>query len=338
MTGGNYKYKVVITDHRHPKIIQIEKNILDKAGAEVVDCQCNDEDEIIAQAHDADGIINTRSKMTRRVIEGLKKCKVIVRHGIGVDTVDLEAATEHGILVANVPDYCIEEVATHALALILACARKVVIGHEGVKSGRWDLNLVKPIFRMAGQKVALLGFGRIARSLTKKVLALGCEVLVFDPYLTEEAVREEGGRKVDWESFFKEADFLSIHAPLSKETRNLVSEKALQSMKPTAYVINTSRGEIIDEEALVKALKLGWIAGAALDVVGKEPIEASNPLLLMGNVIFTPHISFYSENAVQELLRKTAQEVVRVLEGGLPRSVVNPKALEKFHAKTQKHT
>ena len=332
------KPKVVITDNRHPAIIHIEKAVLEEGGAEVFVCQCKTEDELIAQCRDAEGMINSRSKITRKVIEALEKCQIIVRHGIGVDTIDVEAATERGILVANVPDYCIEEVSTHALALILACARKVVAGYECVKGGKWDLNLVKPVYRMAGRKAGILGFGRIAKSLAKKVQALGCEALVFDPYVTDEEVRNWGGRKVDWDTFLKEADFISIHTPLTKETRKLLGEKEFRSMKPSAYVINTARGEIIDEKALVKALNEGWIAGAALDVLEKEPVEASNPLLSMNKVILTPHISFYSEESLQELLRKSAQEVVRVLKGQLPNSLVNPQALKKFHARKESKT
>jgi len=326
------KYKVVITDHRFPSI-EIERAILEEGGAWVLECQCKNEEDIISSAHDADGIINTRAKMTRKVIEALERCKIIVRHGIGVDTVDLDAATDRGILVANVPDFCIDEVATHALALILSSARKVVLGHEGVKKGRWDLNLVKPISRIAGQKVGILGFGRIARTLVKKLLPLGFDVVVFDPYITEETIHELGCKKVDWNTLLKEADYLSIHTPLTEETQRMFGEKELQSMKSSAVIVNTARGGIIDEGALARALREGWIAGAALDVLETEPPKESNPLLSMDKVIFTPHIGAYSEQSNHDLLQKAAQEILRVLKGQLPKSLINPKALERYEAR-----
>jgi D-3-phosphoglycerate dehydrogenase len=260
------------------------------------------------------------------VIESLKKCKVIARYGVGVDNIDVEAATEHKIIVANVPDYCVDEVSTHAIALILACARGITLLDNKIREKRWDFTLAKPLFRTKGKTLGLFGLGRIARAVAQKASGFGFKIIAYDPYVSK---ADDGIELVEFSKLLSNSDFISIHSPLTDETRHLFGENKLRAMKKTAYLINTSRGAIVDEEALYKVLKKRWIAGAALDVMEKEPPDWENLLPKLDNLIITPHISFYSEESYVELKTKTAKAVLSVLKGGLPRAMVNPQAVNK---------
>lgn len=315
-------FKVVVTDYEFDSL-DIEKEELKKIDALLVAGKCKKEEEIIELAHDADGILNQYTMVTKKVIDSLEKCKVIVRYGIGINTIDVPAATSKGIYVVNVPDYCIEEVAIHAFSLILSLARRVVFMNNKFKVNSCNYISAKPIRRLSTMKLGLLGFGNIARRVTKIAIASGFTCLSYDSYVSGESMAEYGCSKVDLITLLKESDFISIHVPLNKDTHHLIGEEEISMMKSTAYIINTSRGSIIDENALVEALVKNKIAGAALDVVEVEPIERDNPLLKLDNVILTPHVAWYSEEAMIELRVKAVHEIIRVLNGELPKSWVN---------------
>ena len=322
---SNKRLKVIITDCDHPTV-EIERKVLNEIKPEFILAHCNTEDEVTKVAHDADGIINQYAPIDRRVIESLKKCKVIARYGVGVDNIDVEAASEHKIIVANIPDYCIDEVSTHAMALILACARGITLLDRKRREKRWDFTLAKPLFRTQGKTLGLFGLGRIARAVAQKASGFGFKIIAYDPYVSRVNMKVE---LVEFSQLLSDSDFISIHSPLTDETRHSFGENELRAMKKIAYLINTARGPIIDEKALYQALKKRWIAGAALDVMEKEPPDWENSLLKLDNLIITPHISFYSEESYIELKTKVAESVLSVLKGELPRAMVNPQVINK---------
>lgn len=319
---------VAITDYVFPSL-EPEHAVLEPLGVELRPQQCRSEDEIIALAQDADAVLNCYAKMTARVIEKLNRCKIIARYGIGVDNVDLAAANKARILVTNVPDYCVDEVSDHALALMLALARKIVSADTRVKSGTWSVTAHAEIRRLRGLTLALIGFGKIAKALASKAHTLGMKLLVYDPYLDPEIISRHGAETASLEKLLAEADAISIHVPLSQETSNLIGLRELAQMKPSAFLINTSRGGIIDEHALAIALKEGRLGGAALDVLSIEPPPPDHPLRQAPNIILTPHLAFYSRESVIELQTKAAEEVARALKGESPRSPVNAEVLAR---------
>ncbi len=319
-------FVVAVTDFVFPSF-EPERRVLGPLGVELRPGQCRSEEEIIALAREADAILNCYAKITARVIAGLRRCRIIARYGIGVDNVDLVAASRAGILVTNVPDYCVDEVSDHALALLLALARQLVRADRAVKDGTWDVRPHAGIRRLRGQTVGLLGFGKIARALASKVQALGMRLLTYDPYLDAGPVAHYGAQAVGLDRLLAEADVLSIHVPLTPETRGLVGERELARMKPTAFLLNTSRGGIVDEKALAGALEAGRLAGAALDVLSEEPPPLDHPLRRAPNAILTPHLAFYSRESMVELQTKAAEEIARALRGEPPRSPVNPEVL-----------
>jgi len=315
----NKRPKIVITDCDHSSV-EIEREILSKFKPEFLLAQCKTEDEVIEVAKDADGIINQYAPITRRVIKSLKRCKVITRYGVGVDNIDLEAASDHKIIVANVPDYCVDEVSTHAMALILACARRITLLDGKIRKKEWDFALAKPIFRTKDKVLGLLGFGKIARMVAQKASGFGFKIIVCDPYVSK---IDREIKLVKFSQLLSDSDFISIHVPLTEKTKHSIGNDELKKMKKTAYLINTARGAIINEKALCKALENEIIAGAALDVMEKEPPDWNNPLLKLENIIISPHISFYSEESYVELKTKAAEAICSVLRGELPRTTVN---------------
>ncbi len=315
------RLKVVVTDHVFPSL-DIERSVLNELGAEVFATQATSEEELLGVVEEADALLVCYAPVTKRVIDRAQRCRIISRYGIGMDNVDVQAASAKGIVVTNVPDYCIEEVSDHALALLLACARKVPVLDRRVRAGRWDAKDAVPIYRLRGKVLGLVGFGKIPRVLARKARALGLEVVAFDPYVGAEDMHEHAARKVDLEALLTQADFVSVHAPLTPRTRRMIDEAELRAMKPSAYLINTSRGPIVSEAALVRALQERWIAGAALDVLETEPPSQAHALFALDNVIVTPHVAFYSEESLKELQRKAAEEVARVLSGQRPRNPV----------------
>ena len=322
------KFVVAVTDYVFASL-EPEKKVLAPLDVELRAAQCKSEEEIIKLTQGADAILNCYAKMTARVIEKLDRCKIIARYGIGVDNVDLAAATRAKIVVTNVPDYCIDEVSDHALALLLALERQISAADRAVKGGAWDVVAHAGVRRLRGQTLGLIGFGKIGMALAAKARAFGLRILAYDPYLDAAALAARGAEGVTFDRLLAESDVVSIHVPLSPETRNLIGARELARMKPTAFLINTSRGGIVDEQALAEALKAGRIAGAALDVLLVEPPTADHPLRQLPNVILTPHLAFYSRESVVELQTKAAEEVARALKGEPPRSPVNPEPLAR---------
>ncbi len=316
------KPKVVITDYYYESIHQ-EAAVMAEMGAELLDYHCQTEDEVIAVASDCDALICQFAPITRRVIESLTRCRIIVRYAIGVDNIDVAAAEEHGIYVCNVPDYGIDEVSNHAIALLLDCAKKLTYLAGQVKQGNCSYTIVKPLFRMEGKTLGLMGFGRIPRLVAKKMAGFGVHIIAYDPMMNEEQARELGVTPVSFDQLLRESDYLSVHCPLTADTHHLFNESAFRAMKPTAIFINTARGGVVKEEDLIRALEQGEIAMAGIDVTETEPIPVGHPLLKLDNAVVTPHAAWYSEEAVQSLQLKAAQEAARVLMGQPPLNPVN---------------
>ncbi len=315
------KAKVVLTDYVWESL-DVEKKTL--AGlAELVPLQTKKPDEFIAEAADCDALLNTYAgPITADVMARMPRCRIIARYGIGVDTIDLDAATAAGIIVTNNPTYCIEEVAEHTMALLLACARKVVFYDRLVRSGRWEVPPGKPLFRLAGATLGLVGFGNIARQVAVRAAAFGMNVLYSDPYV-KDGEFDAPGKAADLDTVLRDSDFVSIHPPLMPQTRGMINDDALGKMKKSAWLVNCARGPIVDTEALVRALDAGRIAGAALDTTDPEPLPNPHPLRERDNVIVNPHVAWYSETAMVGLQAGAPGEVRRVLTGQWPVNVVN---------------
>ncbi|HZN24668.1 MAG TPA: C-terminal binding protein [Burkholderiales bacterium] len=315
------KAKVVLTDYVWESL-DVEKNTLADL-AELVPLQTKKPDEFIDQAADCDALLNTYAgPITGEVMAKMPKCKIIARYGIGVDTIDLDAATAAGIIVTNNPTYCIEEVAEHTMALLLTCARKVVFYDRLVRDGRWEVPPGKPLFRLSGSTLGLVGFGNIARQVAVRAAAFGMNVLYSDPFVKEGQFNEPG-KSVDLNTLLGQADFVSIHPPLTPQTRKMIGDDALSKMKRSAWIINCARGPIVDTDALARALDAGKIAGAALDTTDPEPLPNPHPLRGRDNVVINPHVAWYSEQAMVGLQSGAPSEVRRVLMGEWPANVVN---------------
>lgn len=304
--------------------IGVEQEILTRVGCTLVPALCKGEDETIAACRDAHVILTASARFSRRVIQQLKETLVICRYGIGVDTVDVPAATEHGIIVANVPDFCFDQVADTAMSLILSVPRKVTYLSNLIRRGVYNRDLARPIHNFRGATLGLVAFGNIPRNLVWKAVPFGFRIIASDPYVKPEDVRQYPVRMVDFDTLLRESDIVSVHAPLTDETRHLFNEAAFRKMKPSAYFLNLARGPIHDQRALYRALKEGWIAGAGLDVLEKEPPDPGDPILTLDNVVFTPHYASYTEEAYQELRVKTAENGAAVLRGEFPKYLVNP--------------
>jgi D-3-phosphoglycerate dehydrogenase len=275
-------------------------------------------DDILAVAREADAVLVTYAKLPGDLLRQLKRCKAIGRFGLGVDNIDIPTAAELGIVVTYVPDYCMREVSDHAMALLLALARKVVLSNNLVQAGRWEMPAVVPIRRLAGQVLGLVGFGNIPRQLAPKAQAFGLRVLVHDPYVAPDVLAAAGVEGVSFDDLLARSDFVSIHAPLLPATRGLFNADAFAKMKRGACLINTARGPLVDEAALVAALDAGRLGAAALDVVAAEPLAQDSALLGRANLILSPHTAFYSVEALEELQTKCASDVARVLSGEKP--------------------
>jgi len=310
---------------RVPMVEETEE--LAKVNAELVWADCTNEDEVIEAAKDADVILVWGGQITRRVMEALPKCKAIILGSVGFDAVDIDAATDNSIIVVNNPSlqWCGEEVSNHAIVLLLACAKKLVLLNNYTKQGRWAeaKQAIWPLGSIYGQTLGLVGCGSIGRMTTRKAQCFGLRILGYDPYVDKSLAKEYGITLVSLPELLKESDFVSVHTFLSEETRHLMGEKEFKQMKPTAYFINTARGPVVDEPALIKALQEKRIAGAGLDVFEKEPVDLDNPLLKMDNVVVTPHSASYSDAAFKRPRIIMLQEAARVLSGRWPKNVVN---------------
>jgi D-3-phosphoglycerate dehydrogenase len=315
------KAKVVLTDYVWESL-DVEHKTLEGV-ASLVALKTKTPAEFLPEAADCDALLNTYAgPITAEAMARMPKCRIIARYGIGVDTIDLDAATAAGIIVTNNPTYCIEEVAEHTMALLLAGARKVAFYDRLVRQGRWEVPPGKPLFRLVGRTLGLVGFGNIARAVAARAAAFGMRVLYSDPFV-QQGQFPVPGEKTELFAMFGESDFVSLHPPLLPETRGMMNDAAFARMKPTAFLINCSRGPIVDTPALVRALDAGRIAGCALDTTDPEPLPDPHPLRGRENVILTPHVAWYSEQAMVGLQAGAPSEVRRVLTGQWPVHVVN---------------
>jgi D-3-phosphoglycerate dehydrogenase / 2-oxoglutarate reductase len=306
--------------------LDIERRLLGRC--QLVEGKGISEEEIVAIAQGAQVILcGGAPKISASVIRGLPELRAVVRYGIGVDTVDVAACTKRGIYVANVPDYCIEEVATHALALILNWSRKLPLAQQSIKNGNWDIAGLRPLQSPQDQILGLLGFGRIAQALCRMSRAIGFQVWANDPYVEKSRIQKRCAKPVSLKRLLRGADFVSLHLPLTTKTRHIINEERLREMKATSYLINTARGELVDEKALRHALEEGRIGGAALDVMEREPPPSDHPFRFLESAVITPHCAWYTERSQKELRVKACAEVARVLRGGVPKNLVNKTAL-----------
>ena len=310
-------FKVVVSDQVFPTV-DLEREMLARIDAELLVAQ-GPMDEVLEIAGDADAILNTYLPWDAPAIERLTRCKIIARYGIGFDNVDLEAAAARGIVVTNVPDYSVEEVATHALALILALVRRLGAADQKVRRGEWGLDGLRPIRRLSTMTVGLVGFGRIGRRIAAPLQALGAGILAYDPFLRP---ADDLPPLVSLEELLSNADLVSLHLPLTAETRGMIDEAALARMKPGAILVNTSRGPLVELEPLLRALETGGLSGAGLDVFDTEPLDSAR-IEGVPNLVVTPHMAYYSEEALQESQRKATTQVIKVLTGEPPDYRVN---------------
>ncbi|WP_267715958.1 C-terminal binding protein [Streptomyces sp. CoH17] len=309
--------------------VDIERAVVEGAGLRLLAAQCKSEDEVIEAGREAGGILTQYVRVGARAIDALPHCRVIARYGTGVDIVDVDAATRHGIQVTNAPnDWCADEVADHAVALWLAAARKICRYDRATRRGEWHWKTGRPVHRLRGQVLGILSFGAIARLVAERARAFGVEVWAHDPFVDESEIRACRVRPVSFDELVEEADHLVVQAPLTPQTYHTFDHATLRRMKPTAVLVNTARGPIVEDAALYQALTEGWIAGAALDDIEEEPAKQrdwhpSNPLLELPNVIVTPHAAYYSEEAIGTVRTIAAEEAVRVLTGEPARYPVN---------------
>lgn len=325
------KAKVVITDYVWDSL-DVEHRILGEL-ANLSAHKTKTPAEFLPHAADCHALLNTYAgAITAETMAQMPNCLIIARYGIGVDTIDLKAATAAGIIVTNNPTYCIEEVAEHTMALLLACARKIAFYDRAVRAGTWAVPPGKPIFRLAGSTLGLVGFGNIARQVAVRAGAFGMRVLFADPVVKEGQFKVPG-KKEPLEKLLKESDFVSLHPPLTPQTRGMINDQTLALMKPTAFLINCSRGPVVETAALVRALDARRIAGCALDTVDPEPLPDPHPLRGRDNVIITPHAAWYSEQAMVGLQAGAPNEVRRVLTGEWPVNVVNPEVRGRTRAR-----
>jgi D-3-phosphoglycerate dehydrogenase len=318
----------MVTDYAWPTL-DIEKSIVTPAGGELVVAGKDDHSAMLALAPQSHAILVNWNRLTADVIAAATKCLIITRYGVGVDNIHIATATEQGIVVCNVPDYCMDEVSNEAMALLLCGARRTLIYDRAVRSGTWDVKTGMPFARLRGQTLGIVGFGRIGRALAPKALSFGLRVIACDPYINQSEMLEHNVIPADLDSLLRESDYISLHTPLTPETRHLINDAALRKMKPTAWLVNTARGPIVDTTALVVALREGRLAGAGLDVLPQEPPDKHDPLYDLPNVVLTPHSAFYSEGSLQELLTKSATRIAEALRGETPSFIVNPEVLQQ---------
>jgi D-3-phosphoglycerate dehydrogenase len=327
------KIKWAVTDYIEDNL-DWEAEQMKKAGIEFSAYQLKfkPESEVVEKIKDADVVLVNMVKFDESLISKLPKCKLLIRHGIGYDNVDVAACTKHGVVFAYQPDYCMEDVAEHAIALIFACGRKVVWSRRTLDKssakGQWDFSDLFPLVRMADKTLGIVGLGRIGSRVCKKIKSFGFRIIGCDPYLSAERKKELGIEFVDRDTLFRTADYITLHTPLNPETKHLVNAQTLSLMKPTAYVINTSRGPMVDEEALAAALRKKQIAGAAIDVFTVEPPPPTHPFFSLDNIVLTPHIGWASDEAGWEIRKSIVNDVLAFAADKPPRNVVNKELLK----------
>ena len=328
------KWRVVITDSGY-KHYNIERELIESIGGELEIRHCVTEEDVIALAKDADGVIVRLQPFSAKVIENLRRCQVAARYGVGVDNIDIAAATRKGIIVVNVVDYAVNEVAEHTLALLLSCVRKITSHDKKIRAGAWDIGLRDPIYRIKGKTLGLVGLGRIAQALVKKVKGFELRILAYDPFLSEEVAKKLRVELVELDTLLEESDYISLHAMLNEKTKHLINERRLRKMKPNAILVNTSRGGLVDTKALYRALKEGWINSAGIDVHEEEPVPKDYCLFELDNAVISDHAAWYSEESIEELQRGAAEAVAAVLCGRWPKSVVNPEVKKYCRRRTE---
>jgi D-3-phosphoglycerate dehydrogenase / 2-oxoglutarate reductase len=324
------RFKVVIADPPAADC-EVEDAAFSASGLDLktVYLATRDPQRVLEQAADADALIVSWVQMTREVIAQLGRCRVIARFGIGVDMIDLDAATEHGILVCNTARYCLDEVSNHAIGLLLMLSRQLAADVDSMRSGAWFRSAAAPPRRLAGQRLGLIGLGNIGGLVAHKARGFGLNVVAYDPYLEEQQSRVDGVPLVGLDELMASSDYVSVHCPLNASTRHLLGRRELELMKPTAYLINTARGAIVDQTTLTELLMQGALAGAGLDVFEEEPPPADHPLRRLDNVILTPHSASVSVESTVECRRTAVEHVVTVLRGGVPSDVVNRAVLDQ---------
>ena len=310
---------------------ELEMEALEPLGAEIVEVAAKSEDDFVSAARDADALYAKVRPITKRIIDGLERCQVIALGSVGVDSVDVAAATARGVPVTNVPDTFIEEVADHAMTLILATLRRLVVQDRLVREGRWREGrpMLYELPRLMGQTLGFVAFGHVARAVALRARPFGVHMLAYDPYIEELLMSQYGVEPVGLGELLQRSDIVSMHAPATPEAQHLLTEEHFRSMKRSAIFVNTGRGPTVDEPALIKALEEGWIAAAGLDVLETEPPAPTNPLLRMDNVILTAHVASASARFDPARRRRVGQEIALVLRGRWPRSCVNPAVLPK---------
>ncbi len=316
--------KVAVSDFTFSDLA-IERQVLASCDVDFIEAQCHTEEELIAQMSEVDYIITQYAPISARVIPSLERCKVISRYGVGVDNIDLEAASQAGIPVCNVPDYCVNEVADHALALMLGATRYIVQGAQCVRSGRWefpaaDSNNVRVLSEMA---VGLLGCGRIGRGVATRLRGFGCRLLACDPYVSNEDIISAGAIPVSFEELLAESDVVSLHTPSNSETRGIISAEVLAQMKDGVILVNVSRGDLVVTDDLILAIESGKVQAAAVDVTDPEPLPTGHPLAALENVIITAHFAAVSQKAMLELRQRTAGAIASAIRGEVLQNVVN---------------
>ena len=316
----------LITDYVWPSV-DIEKQVLEKNNLRVIVAPQADESTLSELAKDADAILFCFASVSERVLRSAKRCQVASRYGVGLDNIDIATCTELGIVVTNVPDYCVSEVADHIMAMLLSLNRRIVEHNLTVKSDGWNsVSLDQPVLRTRGSTLGVIGFGRIGRAVARRASAFGMNILAHSRSL-QVGERIEGALIVPLDRLLTESDFITICTPLTDETRNMIGKDELAAMKDGAVLINCARGGLIDEEALAERLVSGHLRGAGLDVLAQAPSVDDSPLMKMDNVIITPHTAFFSKNSTEELQRRTAEEAVTVLNGQIPVNLANPEVL-----------
>jgi D-3-phosphoglycerate dehydrogenase len=302
--------RFVITDYQFPSI-EAERSVIEGAGGKLVAFNCKSEEEVIAASKGADALLVQFAPITQAVIQSLSNCKVIVRYGIGIDNIDVDAARLRGIVVSNVPDYCVDEVADHTFALTMSLARQLPAIDQRVRNGTWAIVPPRPMRASRHSNFVTIGYGKIAQAVLKRAAGFKFNLAIYDPYLPADAELPDGIRKLGLEEALRVADILSLHAPLTKDTKHLIDSVSLSKMKPNALLVNTSRGGLVDTVALAASLRAGQIAGAGIDVFESEPLEENHPLRTCPNTVLTSHVAWYSEASGQVLQRMAAEQAVR---------------------------
>jgi D-3-phosphoglycerate dehydrogenase / 2-oxoglutarate reductase len=327
-------FKVLITDYAWNSL-DLEESILKQANASLVVAHTGDEDELVKLSANVNGIMTCWKPVTEKVIANSTRCLAVGRYGVGLDNIDVSFSTKNGIVVTNVPSYCVSEVSDHTMALLLSLGRKVTFFDRAIKGGSYDLGRETPLYRIEGKILGLVGFGTIGKAVHRRAIGFGLRVIAYDHHLDEKSAKDYGVESVGFSDLLRRSDYVSIHVPLTLKTRRIFNLEAFRQMKPSAFLINTARGDIIDHQDLLEALNGNLIAGAGLDVLPKEPPDLTDPLLLYPRTIITPHAAFNSEESLIELREKAATQMADVILGRLPNHIVNREVLKQANLRAR---